>query len=82
MCSVPAVGMGLGSVFSWQPSFAQPKVDQMAVGRYQVAVLGRDPNQEAIVVIDTATGQLWRKIGNPKENPWEELAVPPVRRSK
>jgi hypothetical protein len=71
------LGMVVGGVLPWQNSFAQQKAEQVTVGRYQVAALGRDANNGAIVVIDTATGQCWRKIGQPNRNPWEDVGLPP-----
>jgi hypothetical protein len=78
------LGMGLGGVFSWQPSFAQQKVEQMTVGRYQVAAYGRDWTNAGMVVIDTATGQCWIKLGQLSElnDKWKEVSSPAVRRSK
>jgi hypothetical protein len=73
------LGVGLGSVLSWQPSFAQPKVEQATVGRYQVSAFGRDPNNAGIVVIDTATGHSWKTIG---QNVWEDMGSPPPPRGK
>ena len=75
------LGLVLGGLFSWQPSFAQPKLEQVTVGRYQVAVTESSvANSQVIMVIDTATRQLWTKVGsNPKQSPWEDLGSPPVR---
>jgi len=74
------LGFVLGGAFSWQPSFAQPRVQQAPVGRYQVATSQSSVgNSLIILVMDTATGQLWSKVGgNPKQSPWEDLGTPPL----
>ena len=76
------LGMGLGSVFSWQPSFAQQKIEQVTVGRYQVAAFGGSTNYGTVVVIDTASGQCWTKILQPIRTSWQEMGSPPVRGGK
>jgi hypothetical protein len=76
---VPLIlGMGLSSVLSWQPSFAQQKAEQATVGRYQVAAFGRDQNNGAMIVIDTATEHCWKKLGLQGAQ-WEDMGVPPLR---
>jgi hypothetical protein len=77
-----SLGMGLGGIFSWQPSFAQPKVEQMTVGRYQVAAFRDSTNFGAVVVIDTATGQCWKKSVQQSGTSWETVGSPLVRGGK
>jgi hypothetical protein len=75
------LGLVLGSVFSWQPSFAQPRMEQMTAGRYQVTAFGHDPNQAGIVVIDTVTGQCWNNL-NQRKAEWKDMGSPPLRGGK
>ena len=51
------IGFILGAVFG-KPAFAQQKVDQLPVGRYQIAT-SRSTNNNLIYVMDTATGKTW-----------------------
>jgi hypothetical protein len=75
------LGMGLGGTCSWQPSFGQPKAEQLTVGRYQVSAydLGRGAQgtRSALVVIDTATGQCWTKIADITSAGWKNVVSPP-----
>ncbi len=59
-----ALGFVLGAL-AWQPSFAQrkaeepAKVEQQAMGRYQMRATSSSTGSTTVIVCDTATGQCW-----------------------